>query len=193
LRVCARHSARNDWRTKPFCLLHASVSFALAALCSAFGPQSLARKAFCLALRVQSFSCKALLVACGCWQLRPQGSLGESQGHLSCARRNLACSPSFLGRAWGCPSCGGQRTSRWRPSPARHRLVGGLSCGSPLASQRRQSATRPRLAGCPSFGGQRQVLCRGKPQHSSPRSRLRRHRLAFGTASATLVRRSCSS
>jgi len=46
---------------------------------------------------------------------------------------------------WGCPSTGGQ-----------------------LTGQRRPSATRPRLAGRPSFGGQRQVLCRGKPQHRQP-------------------------
>jgi hypothetical protein len=46
--------------------------------------------------------------------------------------------------------------------------VGGLSCGSPLANRERQSATRHRLAGCPSFGGQRQVLRRGKPQRRLP-------------------------
>jgi hypothetical protein len=42
------------------------------------------------------------------------------------------------------------------------------------------------LFGHPSFGGRRQVLCRGKPPHRQPRSRLRRHLLAFGTVSATV-------
>jgi len=62
-----------------------------------------------------------------------------------------ACSPNSFAEVphaialLGCPSTGGHRTGQQRPS-----------------------ASRPRLAGRPSFGGQRQVLCRGKPQHKQP-------------------------
>jgi hypothetical protein len=45
---------------------------------------------------------------------------------------------------------------------------GCLSFGSLHTGQRRQSAKRPRLVGCPSCGGQRQVLRRGKPQRTQP-------------------------
>ncbi len=45
---------------------------------------------------------------------------------------------------------------------------GCLSYGSLLPDQRHQSATRPRLVGCPSCGGQRRVLRRGKPQRRHP-------------------------
>jgi hypothetical protein len=60
------------------------------------------------------------------------------------------------------------------------------SIGGQLTGQLLQSAPRLRLVGHPSFGGRRQVLCRGKPPHRQPRSRLRRHLLAFGTVSATV-------
>jgi hypothetical protein len=45
---------------------------------------------------------------------------------------------------------------------------GSLTFGSLLTKSLRQSATRPRLVGCPSCGGQRRVLRRGKPQRKHP-------------------------
>ena len=65
------------------------------------------------------------------------------------------------------PLAGKPPSNLFRP-PLSDALPSCLSFGSLLTNQWRKSAPRHRLVGCPSYGGQRQVWCSGKPPHAQP-------------------------
>jgi len=158
----------NSLARKPLSFARKAFCFALEASGSARRHPSLVHESFCSARGTQMLARKVRRVAGEVRSSARKARQVQVPSVLPCAQVREACSPGFLGGAWGCPSNGGQRTTQWCQSATRHRLSSRLSCGSLLTSQPRQSATRPCLASCPSFGGQRQVLCRGKPQHKQP-------------------------